>query len=403
MSAIEPKDHATRPSIVMMGCDPGAPGGISTVIRLLLGSPLSQTWALEVMPTWVSGSRAQQAAAYLKAVGRLWLRLRLQRHPVQALHLHMAARGSFWRKWLIGLVARGSGVVVLVHLHDGTLPQWHAQSPAWVQGLFRRFLEQADATIALSPTWQDKLRALAPLAAWHVVRNPVALEELPCASAWPTDWPSPSTHGVGAPSSNTLDGSPEDTRHLLFLGRLWLDKGLDELLAAAALLQPLHPSWHWTLAGDGDLQTVHERIKALGLAQVINLPGWLDERAKQGALRRADVLVLPSHAEGQPLAVLEAMACARPVVATDVGDIPELLACGAGRVVPVGDAQALAQALHEILLDRPTARAMGLMGRRYVEQRHGVDAVAAQTDALYRKLGLRPTTAAPGDHRIGRD
>ena len=393
-------DHSngrTVPIIAMVGCDPSAPGGISTVIRLLMCSPLAEHWPVEVVPTWVTGSRARQAAVYAQAVGRLWVGAR--RRQVQAVHLHLAARGSFWRKWFLSQVLRGSGVTVLIHIHDGTLPQWHAESPAWVRRLFRVLLERSDAAIALSPAWESRLRVLAPLAPWRVVRNPVELQAEPSHEDHSRENP----QRAARPSRANPPDSHEDGRHLLFLGRLRLDKGLDDLLAAAVTLKALHPHWHWTLAGDGNLDAVRKRISTMGLDSAVTLTGWLDEQGKRRALEDADVLVLPSHAEGQPLAVLEAMAYARPVVATDVGDIPELLACGAGRVVRVGDARGLAQALHELLGDRDAARAMGRMGRRHVEQHHGVEQVASQMDRLYRELALQPRckTVAADSPRSG--
>lgn len=363
-SPTEAQPFRDGPAIMMVGCDPAAPGGISTVIRLLMRSSLSQHWRIESLPTWVSGSRTRRAFAYAGAVARLcWL---AQRGQLQAVHLHMAARGSFWRKWFIRQVLRPFDVRVLVHLHDGTLPQWHASRPAWVQRLFRGLLEQADAVIALSPTWQDRIRPLAPQAQWAVVRNPVMV---------PQSAPRP-------PAT--------EARQILFLGRLWLDKGLDELLCAAQVLQPQHPDWHWTLAGDGDEASIRRRLRQHGLEGVVTLAGWLDEPAKQRALRVADVLVLPSHAEGQPLAVIEAMARGVPVVATAVGDIPELLACGAGLVVPLRDPPALAQALQAVLNGPNRAHAMGQCGRRYVLQHHRLEVVADQLDALYRQLALQP-------------
>lgn len=364
----DPPRQDTGPTIVMVGCDPHAPGGISTVIRLLLRGPLAERWPLEAMPTWVSGSRTRRVAVYLQTLGRLWVRAR--RGRLQAVHLHLAARGSFWRKWVISRLLHGSGVTVMVHIHDGTLPQWHAASPAWLQRLFRRLLEDSDAVIALSPAWVDQLRPLAPSARWRVVRNPVETQ--------------------AARAHATPLSSSAKARQLLFLGRLRLDKGLDDLLVAARSLQAAHPHWHWMLAGDGDLDAVRRHIVEIGLAPSVTLTGWLDEQGKQHALATADVLVLPSHAEGQPLAVLEAMACGLPVVATQVGDIPELLACGAGRVVRVGDTQGLAQALHEVLDDLEAARSMGRLGRLYAEQHHAAQRVAAQVEAVYRELGLEP-------------
>jgi glycosyltransferase involved in cell wall biosynthesis len=163
-----------------------------------------------------------------------------------------------------------------------------------------------------------------------------------------------------------------------------------ELLQAAQLLALQHPDWRWILAGDGDRASVLERVVQLGLQRQVSLPGHLSDPAKHQALAQADLLVLPSWAEGQPLAVLEAMAWAVPVVATNVGDVPDMLACGAGTVVPPRAPMELARAIECIVEDRSTARRMGELGRAHVARHHSPQAVARELSALYRELGLRP-------------
>ncbi len=173
-----------------------------------------------------------------------------------------------------------------------------------------------------------------------------------------------------------------------------MEKGLDDLLCAARLLKTVSPHVTWHLAGDGDLQAVQERISDGGLGDVVRLRGWLDGQEKRTALAQADLLVLASHAEGQPMAVLEAMAWGIPVVASKVGDVPQLLACGAGLVIPVGDPHALAQAVQSVLASPDRARHMGQLGREYVLKHHSVDGMVSKLDHLYRGLGLSATISA---------
>jgi len=101
-------------------------------------------------------------------------------------------------------------------------------------------------------------------------------------------------------------------------------------------------------------------------------------------LRAADVVVLPSLSEGLPLAVLEAMACAKPVVATPVGGIPDAVVDGqTGWHVPQNDPERLAAAVLRVLTDREAALLMGVLARQRVETVFSVKRMVAQVEALY--------------------
>src|SRR5690606_6479369 len=105
-----------------------------------------------------------------------------------------------------------------------------------------------------------------------------------------------------------------------------------------------------TAAGDGEIAEVAARAQQLGLANRIEIPGWIDETAKNTLLSRADVFVLPSHAEGLPMSLLEAMASELPVVCSSVGGIPVAVTDGVeGAIVPPGDVDALAEVLDRLL------------------------------------------------------
>jgi glycosyltransferase involved in cell wall biosynthesis len=101
-------------------------------------------------------------------------------------------------------------------------------------------------------------------------------------------------------------------------------------------------------------------------------------------IREARVVALPSRTEGLPIVLLEAMAQARPVVATPVGGTPELVVDGeTGVLVPPGDVHALAQALREVLDDDERARRLGESGRRRVEEHFSAERMADAVLKLY--------------------
>jgi glycosyltransferase involved in cell wall biosynthesis len=149
---------------------------------------------------------------------------------------------------------------------------------------------------------------------------------------------------------------------------------------------------HLTLVGDGELRRAIERaITHAGLGRHITLAGWQDEAGVRAAVQDAHALVLPSFAEGLPMVVMEAMAAARPCIATWVAGIPELMQDGrTGWLVPAGDARALAEAIVAAANTQPDVfKRMGTTARGRVLLRHNID---IEAEKLACHLAQRPRT-----------
>ncbi len=185
--------------------------------------------------------------------------------------------------------------------------------------------------------------------------------------------------------------------NLLFVGRLTAIKGLRVLFDAIERLgrrdTPLAISL--TLIGDGDDRAWAE-AEAERLGNVVLL-GFKSQSEVAEALAASDALVLPSFAEGVPVVLMEAMASARPVIATRVGGVSELVEDGvSGLVVPPGDAVALADAIAEIACDPQMRRSMGAAGRAKIEAEFDVSREARWLLDLFEGRGgdlLRPDPA----------
>jgi len=140
------------------------------------------------------------------------------------------------------------------------------------------------------------------------------------------------------------------TEAVVFIGRMDLRKGLRELVEAASSIKPQRPNLHVYLVGDGpDTPLIESAIAAHNAGEFIHLlPGCTFDQVAIW-MAASDLVTLPSYMEGCPNVVLEALACGRPVVATNVGGIPELMSNACGRLVPPRDPQSLAKALSSTL------------------------------------------------------
>ncbi len=184
----------------------------------------------------------------------------------------------------------------------------------------------------------------------------------------------------------------------LCIANLIAYKGHDVLLDAFARAAEHVPDARLWLAGAGPERTaLRERAQALGIADRVEFLGSV---ADVGALLDACAFtVLASRSEGMPNVVLESLADGRPVIASAVGGVPELLEGGGGILVPAGDADAFAAAMVELWTDPARAAALGAAGRSNVASRFSVDRMVDATSSLYRELlerrGVVPSATDP--------
>jgi glycosyltransferase involved in cell wall biosynthesis len=170
--------------------------------------------------------------------------------------------------------------------------------------------------------------------------------------------------------------TPRDTfgKRMIFVGRLDPVKGALLLLEAFAKAQAIHPDARLTIVGDGAARAAAEaRAATLGITTAVSFLGYRMQGEVAALLEQADMLVLPSFAEGVPVVLMEAMASRIPVIASRVAGVSELVEDGtAGFTVPPGDVDTLANRMTQLMADPARARAMGEAGRRVVEDQFDI-------------------------------
>jgi glycosyltransferase involved in cell wall biosynthesis len=181
----------------------------------------------------------------------------------------------------------------------------------------------------------------------------------------------------------------EDTDLIASVGRLVEQKNQRVLLEALALLHPGHPRVRAVVVGGGPLEAdLLARARALGLEGVVTLTGPRDDAVDITAA--CDVFALSSTWEGLPLALLEAMTLGRPIVATGVDGIRDVIRDGhTGLLVPAGDARALADALENVLADTKLAARLGRNAREFVELTSSEETMVERYGAIYLSAAAR--------------
>ena len=195
----------------------------------------------------------------------------------------------------------------------------------------------------------------------------------------------PSIQQAGIPQIEL--GVPPRAHIAIFIGRLDIQKGIPDLLAAAELVLPHCPNWHLLIAGDGPLRgwLLQQMTSRPALASNIH---WLGMRNDIPALlQTADVLVLPSLWEGMPNVVLEAMAANRPVIATSVEGTNELVVPGeTGWLVPPNNPGSLARALLSAARDPESCQVFGRQGYVRAATHFSIEQAVMAYDRLWSRI-----------------
>jgi len=184
---------------------------------------------------------------------------------------------------------------------------------------------------------------------------------------------------------------PEDKKIILYLGRIHRIKGIDFLVKAYAYLVKRINLNHAVLviAGpdDGYLGEVRFLVQSLGIPNFVLFTGPLYGEEKLAAYVDSEVCVLPSRYETFPNVVLEAYACSKPVIASNVESIPDIvLHEETGLLFQAGDVKELANAIAYMLTHSEEAEKMGYKARKLVEEKFSIDKVISQLEMLYEKV-----------------
>jgi glycosyltransferase involved in cell wall biosynthesis len=297
------------------------------------------------------------------------------------LHTHTAKAGAVGRAAAL-LAGRRRPPVVVHTFHGHVLRGYFGRAGSLFFRIVETLLARAsDALVAVSPEVRDELVRIgvAPASKFAVVRLGIELE------------PRVHTTVDTAELRRRLGIAPE--RFVVgWFGRMTTVKRTGDLVDALAALRSRGVDALLLLVGDGDDRTqLEQRAHEHGLARSCLFLGYQEDVAPWYAV--CDAVVLTSANEGTPVTIIEALAAGRPVVATRVGGLRDVVEEGvSGFLVRAGDTDAIAERLEVLALDARRRERMGEAGRREVLSRYAVSRLVDDVDALYRAL-LASTSA----------
>lgn len=309
--------------ILVVGPSPTrSKGGMATVIEEIeKDKKLNEQFDIDIYESFIDGNKLVRIFFSIYA----FIKFCLTKRNYDLYHVHVASRGSTFRKGHYVDVIKRWNKKVILHVHGAQYLVFYDEITKKKQKRVVEILKKSDMVIALSQDWKDKFDERFGLTNCCVLENGIDMERLAPAVCEP------------ALHQNAF----------VTLGRLGQRKGTYDLIDAIDIARKIVPEIKCYLAGDGDVEKVRELVKTRNLEKNIEVVGWADFDKKLELLSSISTVVLPSYNEGLPMSILEGMACGKAIVSTTVGAIPEVINRENGILIQPGDVKALANALVE--------------------------------------------------------
>jgi glycosyltransferase involved in cell wall biosynthesis len=291
------------------------------------------------------------------------VRFPIQRRP-DLVHIHSSYAFSFYRAaFYVVVVASLWRRPIVFHVHGSSFDTFLKTDSRFVRLIQSAVFERCDRIVVLSEYWQRVLETRVPAERIVVVPNAIDPDRF----------------------DPEYDHDPTRAR---FVSSLIQRKGIQELIAAVDdLASENADDFELAIAGTGPLRDAVEALAARH--EHVTYHGFVSEQEKCRLVSTGDVFVLPSHAEGLPIAMLEGMAGGNAVASTTVGSIPEVIDDDGGILVEPGDSAALADALRSLVQEGSPAGQMGRRNRRLVQRRYNWTTAAERVTDIYHEETAR--------------
>ena len=318
-------DTSKKIKVLMVGTDKSTGGGMWTVANGYISSTLyNQKVSLKYIPTFVVGSKLKRLLfAFVAYIRVLWNLISVK---PQIVHVHMAEKGSIYRKGVIIRMAKMFGCKILIHMHGAEFQTWYEALNYKKKENVKRIINQGDKIVILGRYWKGFMSSLVPEKKIEVVYNAVPHQEK-----------------YYNPDGDTV----------LFLGVVGQRKGAYDLVKAFSEIKNEIPeNIKLDLYGPDFEGKIKQVIDDSGASNRIRYCGYLENKKKKSVFKDVICNVLPSYNEGLPMTILETMSVGIPNITTNIAAIPEVVNDENGAVIVPGNIDSLKETLIKFCSDQ---------------------------------------------------
>ena len=337
--------------IIILGPLPPAIGGIATIIELLKNE-FKADGTFHFINTIKLANKRTRFTRPLKLLIRIFLTAKSNKNGVAL--MFSSAHSSFWEKCMWCCILRFFGVKTVVYMVAGDFPQYYAALSKRTKSIIQQLVKNIDIIATQSPLWQTYYKSIFPKSNIQIVNPGINTDFF-------------------VPSKLKIINTPIK---LLYTGWLIKDKGIYDLLNAIAILSEKKITYKLSIVGPdfGNQKNIKEYAIKLKIDTNIEFRGLLaSSKELLESYQNADIFVFPSHFEGFPYALMEAVACGLPCVGTRVGGVPDILNNGKnGILVTPKSPTEFAEGIRELIKDEWYRRDIGILARAHVVSNYSI-------------------------------
>lgn len=311
-------------SVLMVGVDKERMGGMWSVAESYITNEMYNSKVdLTYISTSTGGSKIRRTIKMFSGFASI-IKCFYNKH-IDIVHIHMAEKGSVYRKGIVIKIARFFKAKTVVQMHAGPIMDWYDILSNTRKKQVKKIFNSCDRMLVLGEYWKKQLSEIVLKEKIEVLYN-----------------------GIVCPTENKYNSKG---KYILFLGMITRRKGAFDLINAIKMIEScLEDNIKVLLCGldaDGEAERY---VKKLNLEHRILFPGWITQQKKLEYFKNTSLCVLPSYFEGLSMTVIEAIAYGIPVITTNISTMPEILGDRVHMIEP-GDIQDLACNIEMLIND----------------------------------------------------
>jgi len=385
--AIHDNNILRKRNIMVVGPVPPPYGGIALYVKRILESHLSNQFNLYLfntsIPENIRAFNASTERGYTEIFKQRrlfyffqyiildfyhFLRRIVDEH-IFIVHIHTCSFWGYYRSVIYLIISKIVHRKVIFHLHNAIDRYYFEESGPFTRILIKLSLKLADVDVALSPKLACLVNEISGYKGnVYSIETGIQLEPF---------------HKIKRQNHSNRN----DKIDVITIGKLSYNKGSYDILKSIPKVVSKYDKICFRYIGHGDQNSLTALAKKNNILEYCDFTGPIGEFEKIQLLQRSQLFLLPSHAEGHPAVILEAMAVGLPVIATKVGAIPEVIQDGInGFIIEPGDVDMLADRIITLIFDADLRCRMGEINYHVARERYGIQRVFNEIGAIYQNL-----------------
>lgn len=346
-------------NVLMVGVDKNRVGGMWTVAETFINDEwFNKSVKLYYVATATGGSKIKRVCKMIDGYFKVIQILASKK--IDIVHIHMAEKGSVYRKNIVIKIAKMFGANVVVQMHAGPILAWYESLPLKRQFSVSKILNSADRILVLGEYWKKQMVKIASANKIEILYN-----------------------GSKCPPRNLYNN---DGKCILYMGVLKATKGVYDLIEAIKIIDNQLPSdVKVYLCGMDENGKAKKYVMEHGLNNRIVMPGWIDKGTRLELFKNTQMCVLPSYFEALSMTVIESMCYGIPIITTNISTMPELLGNRITLIQP-GNVQQLANEILRLNQNANLRVEMSNIEYQRAKKYFSVDTIMKRTINIYNDL-----------------